>query len=85
MADVTAQQRRQFAKSGVAMPDGSYYIRNADDLDNAIGAVGRGSGSHAAIRAHIIKRANVLGLSNRIPADWTAGSRKTARKMMSGK
>jgi hypothetical protein len=77
-ADVTAQQRREFARSGVAMPDGSYYIRNADDLDNAIRAVGRGSGDHDEIRRHIIKRAKALGLSDRIPDDWTASGASEA-------
>jgi len=81
MADPTAAERDQMAKSGVAMPDGSYYIRNADDLDNAIHAIGRGSGSHAKIRAHIVKRAKALGLANRLPADWKV-TQKTARQMM---
>ncbi len=52
------------------MPDGSYYIRNADDLSNAIHAIGRGSGSHADIRAHIVKRAKALGLTKSLPKDW---------------
>lgn len=85
MAAPTAAELRQYAKSGVAMPDGSYYIRNGDDLDNAIQAVGRGKGSHNAIRAHIIKRAAALGLSSRIPANWSASgsnTKKTARQMM---
>lgn len=82
MADVSADDRRRMAKSGVAMPDGSYYIRNRDDLDNAIKAVGRGSGSHDAIRRHIITRAKALGLTSMIPDNWTAGGKKSARQMM---
>lgn len=73
MADPTAAQRRMFAKMGIAMPDGSYYIRNADDLDNAIKAVGHGEGtdkSGAEIRRHIMKRAAALKLSSRIPDTW---------------
>lgn len=86
MAEPTAHQRREWAASGIAMPDGSYYIRNADDLDNAINAVGRGGASHDAIRRHIIKRAAALGLSARIPANWTAsGARRSARQIMTGK
>ena len=84
MATFTAKQRRQLADSGAAMPDGSYPIRNGSDLDNAIDAIGRGSGSHAAIRAHIIQRAKALGLTAQLPAGWSA-SKKTARQMMSGK
>lgn len=49
-----------------------YQIRNADDLDKAIKAVGRGSGSHDAIRKFIIGRAKALGLSSRIPDNWNA-------------
>lgn len=84
MATFTAKQRRQLADSGAAMPDGSYPIRNGSDLDNAIHAIGRGSGSHAAIKAHIIQRAKALGLTSQLPADWNV-SGKSARQMMSRK
>ena len=67
-----ADDRKRMAGNGQAMPDGSYPIADSEDLDNAIRAVGRGSGSHDAIRAHIIKRAAALGLSSRIPDDWGA-------------
>jgi hypothetical protein len=65
-----ADDRKRMASSGQAMDDGSYPIADADDLDNAIHAVGRGGASHNAIRAHIIKRAKALGLSSRIPDNW---------------
>lgn len=88
MAEPTVVQRRGLAKLGLAMPDGSYYIRNgsvgASDLDNAIKAVGRGEpqSSHNAIRVHIMKRAKALSLSDKIPADWQAdGSLKHGDKM----
>jgi hypothetical protein len=61
------------------MPDGSYPIRNRADLDNAIRDVGRGPGSHAAIRAHIVKRAKDLGLTAALPASWSG---RSARQMM---
>lgn len=67
----TAAERRAYAKSGVAMPDGSYYIVDQEDLTNAIRAVGRGNGDHDAIRAHIINRAKALGLSKLIPSSWS--------------
>ena len=78
--DPTTAQRKLLAKMGIAMPDGSFYIRNgpvgASDLQNAIDSVGRGeSGSSASgdpIRLHIIKRAKALGLSNKIPVTWNA-------------
>jgi 2'-5' RNA ligase len=74
-AAVTTDERRMMAKSGVAMPDGSYYVRNASDLHNAILAIGRASGGEEgrnAVRRHVIKRAKALGLSNMIPDTWKA-------------
>jgi hypothetical protein len=71
--------RKRMASSGEAMPDGSYPVADAEDLDNAIHAVGRGGADHDAIRAHIIKRAQALGLSSKIPDDWNSdGSLKSA-------
>ena len=64
--------RDRMAKSGQAMPDGSYPIADEEDLDNAIHAVGRGGSDHDAIRRHIIKRAKALGASERIPDNWNA-------------
>jgi hypothetical protein len=69
-----------FAVSGVAMPDGSYFIRpdHPEDLTNAIRAVGRASGSDGktdeqqrnAVRRHIMKRASALKRTSEIPASW---------------
>ena len=68
---VTEDQRQTWAKQGIAMPDGSYYIRNRSDLGHAIHAVGRGkNNSHAAIRAHIKRRAKALGATNMLPEEW---------------
>ena len=64
--------RDEMAKSGEAMPDGSYPIRDEEDLHNAIHAVGRGGADHDAIRAHIIKRAKALGHSDAIPENWNS-------------
>jgi ATP-dependent protease ClpP protease subunit len=74
-ADLNAAARRYAASQGWAMPDGSYPIRQADnhgasDLSSAIRAVGRGSGSHDTIRAHIVKRAKAIGMADRIPDNW---------------
>ena len=80
MAIITEKQRKVLAKAGVAMPDGSYYIRNAGELDDAIHAVGRGDASHDVIRKHIIKRAAALNLSDKIPGNWNPdGSLKDAK------
>jgi hypothetical protein len=64
--------RKRMAGSGAAMEDGSYPIEDEDDLRKAIHAVGRGGGSHNAIRKHIISRARSLGKSSLIPDDWGA-------------
>jgi hypothetical protein len=80
VANPTAVQRKAFAASGVAMPDGSYYIRNSGELSDAISAVGRATPNAGesdvarrnSVRRHIIKRANALGLSNMIPDTWNS-------------
>jgi Escherichia/Staphylococcus phage prohead protease len=76
--DLNTAARKYAASRGWAMADGSYPIRPADmhgraDLQKAIRAVGRGGGSHDAIRRHIIKRARALGLADMIPDNWSSG------------
>jgi len=66
----TADERDAAAANGHAMNDGSYPINDVEDLHNAIHAIGRGSGSHAAIRAHIISRAKALGATSELPKEW---------------
>ena len=84
MAKYTEDDRKAMAAKGHAMPDGSYPIADAEDLDNAIHAVGRGGADHDAIRKHIIKRAKALGLSSKIPGNWNAdgslGEAKAAQR-----
>ena len=73
MADFTAQQRRDLAKSGQAMSSGSFPIRNRADLANAIRAVGRAKGAtagHNLVRRYIIRRARALGAVDMIPDTW---------------
>jgi hypothetical protein len=73
----TQKQRDEMAKAGLAMPDGAYPIKDAEDLDNAISTVGLGNAPDSAIRKHIIARAQALGLSSKIPDSWNAdGSKK---------
>jgi hypothetical protein len=64
----SAQERRQAAKDGAALPDGSYPIRNQKDLDNAVGLVGNGKAPNATVIAHIRKRAKQLNL--KLPQAW---------------
>ena len=63
------EQREAMAESGDALPDGSFPIADAADLDNAIQAYGRAK-DKAAAKEHIMKRAKELGKEDMIPADW---------------
>lgn len=70
MADPTAAQRMTLAKMHIAMPDGSYYVRNADDLTSAIDLAGKAGDKAPAVRKHIMARAAALKLSSKIPPTW---------------
>lgn len=76
-----AEQMAQMLKSGVAMPnangDPSYPIADAEDLENAVHAVGRGKSDKSAIRAHIVKRAKALGLESKLPDTWNGSDKAT--------
>lgn len=67
------RQRRDMARRGQAMPDGSFPIANRNDLANAIQSVGRASDYEAA-RRHIVRRARALGMTNMLPEEWTSKS-----------
>lgn len=67
--EFNSEQRKKLAKSGAAMPDGSFPIVNEQDLKNAIQAIGRAK-DPAKARAHIKKRAKALGKSDLIPEGW---------------
>lgn len=86
MAKYNADQLKALGAKGHAFknPDGSYSypIADAEDLTNAIHAVGRGGASHDAIRKYIIGRAKALGLSSKIPDSWNSdGSMRGAQIM----
>ncbi len=63
------KERSQLADSGVAMPDGSFPIKNEEDLRNAIQAHGRAKNPEAA-KKHIVERAHALGAASLLPAEW---------------
>jgi hypothetical protein len=68
------QQRRSAASGGAALPDGSYPIKNVEDLKNAIQAFGRAKPEdRAKVKAHIMKRAKALGHPELIPDAWKTG------------
>ena len=68
---ISRDEREKLAAKGEALPDGSYPIRNVEDLKNAIQAYGRSNESdRAKVRKHIIKRANSLKVRHMIPDEW---------------
>lgn len=80
MPTFSTEKRKDLAKQGKAMPDpegggGRFPIRNAGDLANAIRAVGRAKGGEEGrrkVRRYIMRRARELGLTSRIPDNWSA-------------
>ena len=65
----TTEQRTAAADTGAALPDGSYPIKNKDDLKNAIQAFGRGKNKDK-VKAHIKLRAESLGATDMLPEKW---------------
>ena len=65
----SAARRRELAKSGAALPDGSFPILTAEDLRNAISLWKMGKDPSKA-KAHIKSRASALGLTSKLPKDW---------------
>lgn len=71
-ADFPREERERLAKEGKALRDGSFPIRNVEDLKNAVSAYGRAKKTNRAkVRRHIIKRARKLGRPDLIPENWT--------------
>ena len=68
--DYSADRRKNMARTGAALPDGSFPIANEQDLKNAIAAFGRSKNPDEA-KVHIIKRATDLQLEELIPQKWT--------------
>lgn len=71
MAVISRRVRMRLAKEGKALQDGSYPIRNPQDLKNAIRAYGRSKpGSRGKVKRHIMKRAIGLNREELIPENW---------------
>lgn len=70
-AKFSEEERKELAKKGQALKDGSYPIRNEADLKNAIRAIGRADkAKRASVRRHILKRAKALGVAKLVPEQW---------------
>lgn len=69
LREYTAEQRRAMARTGEAMEGGEYPIKGRKDLKNAIRAIGRAK-KPARTRAHIMRRARSLGMTDLLPDSW---------------
>jgi hypothetical protein len=69
MADLDTQERQKLAEEGKALPDGSFPIRNREDLQDAIQSYGRAKDKDEAKR-WIKRRAKELNAEGALPDDW---------------
>jgi hypothetical protein len=69
MADLDTEERRKLAEEGKALPDGSFPIRNREDLQDAIQSYGRAKDKDEAKR-WIKRRARELNAEKELPEDW---------------
>jgi hypothetical protein len=75
LAKFSDEERMKLADKGFALPDGSYPIRNEQDLRNAITAYGRADRSkRVTVRKHIMKRARALRKGYLIPDEWNTAA-----------
>lgn len=63
------KERENLADEDKALPDGSFPIRNEQDLKDAIRSYGRAKNKERA-KKWIVKRAKKLGKENILPKDW---------------
>jgi hypothetical protein len=75
--EFTAAEREKDAEAAAAMPDGSYPIRSARDLGNALRDYYR-TGEKADVKAHIIARAKAIGAGDALPDDWVEADKAAA-------
>lgn len=67
--DYTKDERTGMAAKGEAMPDGSYPIKDKEDLKNAVQAYGRAK-DKPATKKHIETRAKALDAEDLLPEKW---------------
>lgn len=83
LAKFSDEERMKLADKGFALPDGSYPIRNEQDLRNAIQAYGRSKPQdRVKVRKHIAKRARALGKAYLIPEEWKNAASAEAESLV---
>lgn len=75
MPEFSTAQQKELKTKKMALPDGSYPIRNVSDLKNAIASFGRAK-NPALTRKWIIKRAKELNATDLLPEAWNIDSVK---------
>lgn len=71
LAFISRKERLKLAESRHALPDGSFPIRNEEDLKNAISSFGRAKKTRrAAVRRHIMRKARTMDRYDLIPENW---------------
>lgn len=73
MPEFSTAQRKELTAKKMALPDGSYPIRNVSDLKNAIASFGRAK-NPALTKKWIIKRAKELNATELLPEAWGVDS-----------
>jgi hypothetical protein len=81
LRDFPAAARKQGAREGWALPDGSFPIKSREDVQNAVQAFGRAKDPEAA-KKHIIARAKALGCMDLLPAGWPGSQKSEEAKAM---
>jgi hypothetical protein len=74
--EFSTTRRKQLAREGKAMGDGSYPIESEQDLKNAIRSWGRG-GADPKVKQHIIRRAKAMGKQSVLPEGWMKDMQKS--------
>lgn len=77
--EFTDKQRKGAAKTGEAMPDGSFPIGNVEDLHSAV-LLMHNAADPSEAKDHIMRRATALGAESELPAAWGAGKKKPVKK-----
>lgn len=67
--EFSEDERAELAVAGFALPDGSFPIRNIEDLEDAIQSIGRAKDYEVA-RTFIIRRAKQLEATDKLPEAW---------------
>lgn len=71
--EFSADQRKEMAGAGEALPDGSFPIKTRGDLKNAVQALGRAKNKTKA-KAHIMARARAMDATSLLPSEWKTKS-----------